>query len=341
MNLYKTVLMFVLCYGCNAAVAKDFALLVGVSDYPDLPSLEGPQYDVEAISASLQDVWAFPQENITLLQDTEATKDRILNTLDNLYQNSQADDNIFIYFSGHGTSYFDLRVNAPLPHTTGAFIPYDHFADENDAAILSEKLIIGSRDLRPRLEKFDQGGRHLFVALDACYSGSTVRGGLSSNALPTRYFDLFSKALRPLQSKKYDNKPNKPIVKEDDQYPYNNIYYLGASSQYEEAAEISSQWLHQYPTIDGKPHGAFTDSLLRILSRPLVADVNKDLKVSYGELKQSVTELMKRRRFQHTPHGLPTLVEDKNDLRDKPVFFIDPKITALSFSGSDTSLDQL
>jgi len=43
-------------------------------------------------------------------------------------------------------------------------------------------------------------------------------------------------------------------------YPYKNIYYLSASGEFEAAQDISPAFLSQYPTFDGKPHGAFTDT---------------------------------------------------------------------------------
>lgn len=327
--------------------AENLALLVGISDYPDLYQLEGPQFDVKAIDKALREKWSFPSNNINILLNDNATKQNMLQAIDQLYEKSKAGDNIFIYLSGHGTSQFDSELNLPLPHTTGAFIPYGEYSKDDEGELL-QQLIIGTRDLRPRLEKFDSGNRHLFVVVDACYSGSTIRGKFSGRQLPTRYVNLFTKYTKNFSNKSAQLQESikkrsadsvfkaNSLSKEDDIYPYKNIYYLGAASQYEKAVDISAEWLDKYPTIDGNPHGAFTDSLLRVLDKPLSVDVNNNGKVAYMELKQGVSDILQARHINHTPQSLPLLSEDKNRLNRKEVFFMRSKSMLLAAADTAT-----
>jgi hypothetical protein len=63
------------------------ALLVGVNEYPMLPSgyrLNGCVNDVEAMARILETVAGFPRDAITVLRDQEATRDRILEELGRL-----------------------------------------------------------------------------------------------------------------------------------------------------------------------------------------------------------------------------------------------------------------
>ena len=331
-------LILTLNFSALTLASTKHALLVGINDYPIQP-LQGPQFDVIAIKKALTKNMGFENTNITTLLNEEATKSGILNAIDDLYKKSKKDDQVFIYFSGHGTSASDNNFNFPLPTTTGAFIPYDVIADTNDK-LVQPRLIVGKTDLRPRLSMLDQGGRSVFVIMDACYSGNTVRGIQTTFTLPKRFMNL-NKALtdrgmkmdwaKPISNAVNrlpddgtpDNKaPNDRVPNNEvtsNAYPYKNIYFLSASGEHEVALEISEARLKDYPTTDGKPHGAFTDSLLKVFNDPMRSDQDKNGKVSYSELRSSLRAQMESRKFNHTPQGLPSLLEDTNDLNNKEV----------------------
>ena len=172
LTLISALLLAVLASVSHAN--QKLALLVGISDY-EIEPLEGPYYDVVAMKNSLRKKMNFERNKITTLINEQATKANILSEIDKLYQVSEAGDDIFIYFSGHGTSSFDRKIRFPLPTTSGAFIPYDVFPKQSTDKS-SPKLVVGRTDLLPRLKKLDQGNRNVFVVVDACYSGNTVRG---------------------------------------------------------------------------------------------------------------------------------------------------------------------
>ena len=323
MYLRKIVLCVLGILLSGIVQAKNYALLVGVSDYPAQP-LEGPVYDVEAIQDVLVSQWDFEQKNVQVLINEQASKNAILAAIDGLYARSSEGDNVFIYFSGHGTSSQDVDIRAPLPTTSGAFIPFD-IADVKSKEELVSKLIVGRKDLRPRFEQFDENGRHLFVAIDACYSGNTVRGGFRKDQLPTRHLALsqlvpksFGADLEYGSERKWEDQ-----IEEKDIYPYRNVFYLGASGEHEKAQDIPSRMISEFETLDSKPHGAFTDSLLRYMHEPSGADSDKDGSVSYAELRQSLQNLMRERGFNHTPQGLPTIAQDEHALAQRGVFLFD------------------
>ncbi len=63
-----------------------WALLIGIDLYPNLPGsdLSGCVADVMALSQLLNDRFAFPIENITILVDQQATWDSILGAFQDL-----------------------------------------------------------------------------------------------------------------------------------------------------------------------------------------------------------------------------------------------------------------
>ncbi|MDH5301741.1 MAG: caspase family protein, partial [Gammaproteobacteria bacterium] len=266
--------------------------------------------------------WGFQPNNIVTLVNEKATRENILKQVGLLYSRSAPGDEVFVYFSGHGTSGDDRDLNIPLPSESGAFIPYD-IAGLSTNEDLLKKLIVGRRDLQPVFSRLDKGGRYVFVVMDACYSGNSVRGQYTDTQLPSRF--LSSEDLLPNKGFGDDlkNSPstwsNQAESNDKNAYPYEKIYYLAASGEHEPAQDIPPKMLNIYPTIDGKPHGAFTDTLLRVLNSEIEADMDQNGDISYSELKTSVRNLMRIRGFNHTPQGLPSLAEDKKNLASRGI----------------------
>jgi len=326
------LLCLLLAISTNAtADLNRYALLVGVGNYPVKP-LAGPVNDVKAVHKALTNYWGFKSRDITVLLNLQATKSNILTNIEKLYSQSKPGDEVFIYFSGHGTSASDVRLSAPLPSKTGAFIPVD-IANVTSIKDLIDHLVVGKEDLRPLFSKLDSGNRNVFVAMDACFSGNTVRGKYADQRPPSRYLslsDIFhgvsNKTHTTAQSFGKDDSymGNKVWINTDNNqnndYPYKNIFYLSASGEHEPAQDIPQSMLSQYPTVDSKPHGAFTDSLLRILNNYIDTDINKDGSITYAELKKTIRNVMRERGFNHTPQGLPTLSQDRSGILDKSLF---------------------
>ncbi len=323
LTLISHAVVLFISFFANTVLAENHALLVGIANYHIKP-LAGPKNDAVLLQKILHNKWSFKKRNIKLILNQAGTKKNILDNIKALYQRSKSGDNIFIYLSGHGTSAQDKAFKFPLPTSSGAFIPID-IENANNKSDLINNLIIGRNDLKPLLQQFDNNGRHVFVAIDACFSGNTVRGLYSKHKLDSRYLSInkILAANRSYSTKKkslYSKKENSTINNSTAVYPYKNIYYLAASGEYEPAQDIKPEMLERYPTIDGKPHGAFTDTLLRILNHDLDADTNHDGIINYSELKKSLRYYMRIRGFDHTPQGLPSLTQDRGELATHAIF---------------------
>ena len=280
-----------------AAQARRHALLVGVGDYVHdaVTDLEGPPHDVRSLDAALRRDWAF--DRVTSLIDHDATRAAILGALDDLVGDTRPGDHVFIFFSGHGTSAFEGRdlgrapsvLAARLDPGTGGLYPADLDPTAPDAA---ERLLMGNRDLRPRLARLDRD-RDVFVIFDACYSANTVRewdpGGRAAvkyQPWPTAVGPAFGSATRAV---------------EEERYPYDNLVYLSASAENEVALDIRRRDLGIRPTLDGRPHGVLTDAVLRGLSGAGDTDGNGELTV--GELHRYARRFVEG-RSQQTPQLL-------------------------------------
>jgi hypothetical protein len=302
----------------HPALARNVALLVAVGQFSD-PQLKtaqllGPPLDIESMQHALTERWGFQPGDVVALRDQEATREHILDQIAALEQRSAPGDTVLIYFSGHGTSANDNNNSYDLPYATGAWVPYD--LDYSSAAAANRTLIVGRRDLVPRLKRLDQGGRWVVVVSDSCYSGQVVRSfGQSyshSRFLPMNMRDLGVAHVNAIVSARPQPPP----------YPYQHVLLLSGASDSETGADISSvQALQQAPTLDGKYHGAFTDAFLRLLDGQLLPGA-----FDYAQGREAMNTFLEHRNFAQHPQLLPAIAEDPQDIGARP--FLGMKIPA-------------
>jgi hypothetical protein len=299
--------------GANAA---NHALLIGIGKYKTR-TLEGPPHDVAALRGVLASKYDFNLENIHTLINQEAVKARILDEIKQLTIRTRPGDRIFIYFSGHGTSRRDNMMALPLPHESGALVPADFSADPSQSMeMLMSQLIVGRRDLRPVLEQLDRD-RQVLMVFDTCFSGNAVRtAGVNNSLNLSRYIKLDSRSVFNEERSIGGFEDN---LINDEPYPYQNIFYISASSENEIAKDIQRDLLYLYPTIDGKPHGALTDSLLRLLDGQVQIDTNNDGEWSQMELYTALRSLVQQ-RFKQTPQALPKQGSNVDKLHTRSFF---------------------
>lgn len=293
--------------------AKPVALLVGVADYAGTTrSLHGPANDVAALAERLVKHWGFADADIVRLVNAQATRGAILRELAALQSRSAPGDTVFIYLSGHGVSMYasdaDGGRNSFMPDSSGgAFVAVDsmrRFNAQQKPNILYEDLLVGRRDIRPIVELLDRSGRMVTLIADTCYSGNLLRSSsplLAARLLPTLGEDVRD-LLRDLAARDASTDASPKNI-------YRNAHILTSAAAGETAADIPAAALSVFPTVDGKPHGAMTDALLRILDGSLPADIDGDGVVSFAEVHRTVTEFMDARSYGHTPQRIPSVAE--------------------------------
>jgi len=314
---------FGLCLACHfpeSSHAANHALLIGIGSYQQR-TLEGPAYDVAALTSMLIRHYGFKSKNVRTLVNQEAGKSRILSEMQRLVKISRPGDRVFVYFSGHGTSRRDELLSLPLPYASGALVPADFKWDSNQTIETQvSRLIVGKRDLRPILAQLDQD-RQVLVVFDTCFSGNTVRGTEDPMlAGVDRYIPLHPKSIFSEEQYVGNFTDN---LKPDEPYPYQNTFYISASSENETAKDIRTDLLYLYPTVDGNPHGVLTDSLLRVLDGQTPVDTNNDGRWSQIELYHAVRSEVQR-RFRQTPQALPKEGENAVHLHDRTFFVRSP-----------------
>lgn len=327
-----------LMLACTQGNAAQHALLVGISDYQDerVDDLEGPRNDVAALRDVLIQYWQFKSDNIVTLIDEQATEQSILGQLDKLASNTAPGDDIIIYFSGHGTSANDAAFGSRLhlPDGSGALVssefdPDKLQLDELDKPAL-DGLLIGRYELKPRLQALDVD-RHVLVMVDACFSGNTARGQGSAytprqkrffNLLPAmrkRWSEMTSDTTQPeLPTQPQENEPS--LASE---FLYDNTVYFGAAAEDQLAVDISQDEIDAglLQSVDGKPHGGFTDALLRALTRS-PAGMSQMPTLSHAHLFNRVLDefALHCQSCDHTPVSLPLLANSDMPLLHRSIF---------------------
>lgn len=145
----------------SARRAKAFgayhALVIGNANYLSLPRLETAANDASAIKSLLETRYGF---RVTLLKDAKYLD--VLSAFGTLRDELGEDDNLVIYFAGHG----ELDAATGL----GYWLPVD--ADKD-----SKTNWISSREVSMQLEQLP--ARHVLVIADSCYSGALTRSALA------------------------------------------------------------------------------------------------------------------------------------------------------------------
>lgn len=137
---------------------KYYALLIGVENYldPQINSLDNPVNDALRLKGVLQNDYTFEEENIILLKNP--TRTEIIESFDDLAKKINNDDNLLIFYAGHGI--WDEKLKQ------GYWLPRDSKKDSK-AAWLSNGTI---RDYVGGIKT-----KHTLLIADACFSGGIFK----------------------------------------------------------------------------------------------------------------------------------------------------------------------
>jgi len=137
---------------------KYYALLIGVSEYPDpqIMNLDQPSIDAQKLYNTLTTKYTFEKENVTLLKSP--TREEIIAELDRLNRVITEDDNLLVFYAGHG--YWDSQDEV------GYWLPSDS-KKANTANWMRNTTI---RDYLRTVKT-----KHTILIADACFSGGIFK----------------------------------------------------------------------------------------------------------------------------------------------------------------------
>lgn len=137
---------------------KYYALLIGIDQYQDpaIPNLDNPIKNAQTLYEVLTSNYIFKEENVTLLENVE--REDIIQILDELAVKITPNDNLLIFYAGHG--WWDEKANI------GYWLPADA-KQVNKAAWFRNSTL---SDYMKAIES-----KHTLLIADACFGGSIFK----------------------------------------------------------------------------------------------------------------------------------------------------------------------
>ncbi|MFH0756238.1 MAG: caspase family protein [Bacteroidota bacterium] len=138
--------------------SKYFGLIIGIDTYkdPGIPDLDNPIRDAQSIFHSLTTNYTFEPENITMLKNPKRSD--IIRELDALRGKVSKEDNLLIFYAGHGYWDEDASIGYWLPSDATRETTADWF---RNSTLVNYLQAIHSK--------------HTLLITDACFAGSIFK----------------------------------------------------------------------------------------------------------------------------------------------------------------------
>ncbi|MEW8347342.1 MAG: caspase family protein [Candidatus Thiodiazotropha taylori] len=176
----------------SLALSDNFALLIGVGEYPTLKKtrwLIGPPNDVRLMKKLLLKR-EFPEENIETLTDGEKKEDlptraNILRKLKHLSKKTSPGDFVYLHFSGHGARQPQQKSPDDIESDglDEIFLPRDIGRWDKDIQRVTGAIT--DDEFREYIGAIRNRGAFVWAVFDTCHSGTMMRG-ISSKTLRYR-----------------------------------------------------------------------------------------------------------------------------------------------------------
>jgi hypothetical protein len=142
----------------SVEVGEYYGLIIGIDHYTgEWPMLKNAVNDAKGVAELLSTGYTF--HYMKTLYDKEATRDNILKEFEFMLKNVKANDNVLIYYSGHGEYIENMDK--------GFWVPVD-------ASSKSISRYISNEDIKGFITGMKS--KHTLLVTDACFSGDIFRG---------------------------------------------------------------------------------------------------------------------------------------------------------------------
>ncbi|MCU0471750.1 MAG: caspase family protein [Bacteroidales bacterium] len=161
------------------AKGRYFALLIGINDYQydEIADLENPIKDAESLYNVLLSKYNFEKDNVLFLKNP--TQSMIITTLDDLGKKLTSNDNLLIFYAGHG--YWDDKGKV------GYWFPSD--ASKNSTVNWFRNSTL--RDFIGSIQT-----KHTILIADACFSGAIFKSRAAFSDTPQGIQKLYELSSR-------------------------------------------------------------------------------------------------------------------------------------------------
>jgi len=137
---------------------NNYLLIIAIDKYEHVSQLNNAVRDAEKFKEILHNYYWFDKENTCELKNEDATKENILAKFDILLSKIKPDDNLILYFSGHGELHKLTQQ--------GYWIPYEGKLKKRGTHLPNSEVINFFENLK---------ARHVFAIVDSCFSGAMFK----------------------------------------------------------------------------------------------------------------------------------------------------------------------
>lgn len=137
----------------SAVAGNYYALIIGNSEYQDLPQLKTPTQDARSLAEILKQTYGFNVKTLINVKRAE-----IIRVISNFRTELTSHDNLLIFFAGHG--WLDQEADE------GYWLPIDARKDDPANWISNATITSAIRAIH---------AKHVLVIADSCYSGKLTR----------------------------------------------------------------------------------------------------------------------------------------------------------------------
>lgn len=156
---------------------EKFAVIIGiVYDNYELGSISFADQDASSLYTFLTQHMGYQSENVALLMNSQASREKIIQTLDWLTTDAGVDSNseVVVFFSGHGLRTGpDIGLNIPGRGAGYALVPFDFKSFEYDRG----DGLIWDTELVEYLSRIDPA--KMWISIDTCFSGGFDQPGIT------------------------------------------------------------------------------------------------------------------------------------------------------------------
>lgn len=154
-------------------------LLIGIDDYKNrnMEDLENPIKDAEQLYQILTDKYTFDPENVQVLKNPKRTD--IIRELDLLRDKTTPNDNLLIFYAGHG--YYDEEAEI------GYWLPSDATMETSADWFPNSTLVNHLKAIK---------SKHTLLITDACFAGSIFKSrsvSMTEEVIYERIYELSSR----------------------------------------------------------------------------------------------------------------------------------------------------
>ncbi|MFH0893583.1 MAG: caspase family protein [Bacteroidota bacterium] len=144
----------------NTEPGRNFVFIVGINEYTYWPKLNNATKDAQDVKEVLTSRYGFPVDNVIELYDANATVKNILDKLNVIKSLVKENDNLIIYYSGHG--FYNKDIDE------GFWIPVNARKNEETDYLSNSTLLKYLKAINTK---------HIFLVADACFSGALFSQG--------------------------------------------------------------------------------------------------------------------------------------------------------------------